>query len=315
MSVATNNHIPVFLEEAVAALNISSSGAYLDGTLGRAGHSQKIVEQLDSGGRLVALDRDLDALAAGQEVFAGDDRVLLLHGEFSCLEAVLQAADQTQQFDGILLDIGVSSPQLDQAERGFSFMHDGALDMRMDVTKGQTAAEWLARAEEVEIANVIYQFGEEKFSRRIARAIVESRAEQPLLSTLQLAELVSEAIPRHEKHKHPATRTFQAIRIHINDELGQLQSVLPQAIRLLKQQGRLAVISFHSLEDRIVKRFFRDLLKGQPIPKRIPVIPDYQAPIKVLGKAIKPSAEELRRNPRARSAVLRVAERTEVAYA
>jgi len=315
MQTQSNTHIPVFLDEAVAALNIRADGVYLDGTLGRAGHSQKIVQKLNENGCLVALDRDVEAIEVGKEVFAEDDRVLLLHGDFSNLEKVLQAAGQAMKFDGILLDIGVSSPQLDQAKRGFSFMQDGALDMRMDVSKGQTAAEWLATAEEKEIADVIYQFGEEKFSRRIARAIIARRIEEPIETTLQLAELVSEAIPRHEKHKHPATRTFQAIRIHINDELGQLNSVLPQAIRLLNKGGRLAVISFHSLEDRIVKRFMRDLAKGEIVPRNIPIVPEYHAPIKTIGKAIKPSNEELKRNPRARSAVLRVAERTEVAYA
>ena len=312
---SANTHIPVFLNEAVAALNIQTDGVYLDGTLGRAGHSQKIARQLSQNGRLIAIDRDLDAIAAGEEMFSEDVRVLLLHGDFSRLEEVLNAEVQSLKFDGILLDIGVSSPQLDQAERGFSFMHDGALDMRMDVTKGQTAAEWLAIAEEKEIADVIYQFGEEKFSRRIARAIIARRIEEPIKTTLQLAELVSEAVPRHEKHKHPATRTFQAIRIYINDELGQLISVLPQAVRLLNKGGRLVVISFHSLEDRIVKRFMRDLTKGEIVPKHIPIVPEYHAPIKTIGKAIKPSDEELKRNPRARSAVLRVAERTEVAYA
>ena len=315
MQTATNTHIPVFLDEAVAALNVQAGGVYLDGTLGRAGHSQRIVQQLGSDGRLIAVDRDFDAIKVGEEIFSEDDRVLLLHGDFSCLEEVLSAKVQSLKFDGILLDIGVSSPQLDQAERGFSFMQDGALDMRMDVSKGQTAAEWLAVAEEKEIADVIYQFGEEKFSRRIARAIVERRIEEPLETTLQLAALVSEAIPRHEKHKHPATRTFQAIRIYINDELGQLMSVLPQAVRLLNESGRLAVISFHSLEDRIVKRFMRDLTKGEIVPKHIPIVPEYHAPIKTVGKAIKPSDEELKRNPRARSAVLRIAERTGVAYA
>lgn len=315
METMPNSHIPVFLEEAVAALNVREDGVYLDGTLGRAGHSQKIVEQLSAEGRFVGVDRDLDALAVGEKIFSGDERVSLLHGDYSNLESVLQTAGKSMKFDGILLDIGVSSPQLDQAERGFSFMKDGALDMRMDVTKGQTAAEWLMYAEEKEIADVIFQFGEEKFSRRIARSIVERRIEEPLETTLQLAQLVSDAIPRHEKHKHPATRTFQAIRIYINDELGQLTNVLPQAVRLLNEGGRLAVISFHSLEDRIVKRFMRDLTKGETVPKHIPIVPEYHAPINVVGKVIKPSSEELKRNPRARSAVLRVAERTEVPYA
>lgn len=315
MRMNCNSHIPVFLDEAIAALRIRPDGTYLDGTLGRAGHAQKIVQQLDANGRFVALDRDTDAIIAGKEIFSNDDRVLLLHGDFSRLEEIVVAANQTLQFDGILLDIGVSSPQLDQAERGFSFMQDGALDMRMDVTKGQTAAEWLAIAEEKEIANVIYQFGEEKFSRRIARAIITRRIDEPIETTLQLSKLISDVIPRHEKHKHPATRTFQAIRIHINDELGQLKSVLPQAVRLLNEGGRLVVISFHSLEDRIVKRFMRNLAKGEFVPKHIPVVPEYKAPIKTIGKAIKASSDELNRNPRARSAVLRIAERTEVTYA
>ncbi len=317
MLTTTNAHTPVFLQEAVAALNVRPEGVYLDGTLGRAGHSQKILEQLNDDGRLVALDRDMAAIEVGKEVFSGDERVLLMHGDFAHLEDVLErqsGENKPTGFDGILLDLGVSSPQLDQAERGFSFMREGDLDMRMDNTHGQTAAQWLASAEEVEIANVIYQLGEEKFSRCIARAIVAQRIEEPITTTSQLVALLEEAIPRKEKNKHPATRTFQAIRMHINDELGQLKSVLPQAVRLLNDGGRLSVISFHSLEDRVVKRFFRELSKGKSLPKHIPIVEEYQAPLTTVGKALKPSAEEIQRNPRSRSAVLRVAQRTGVAY-
>ncbi len=316
-------HIPVFYEEAVDGLNVRADGRYLDCTFGRGGHSQKILGLLNDNGRLVALDRDTAAIEVGRELLSGDNRATLLHGDFSNIDAVLEAAGESEAFDGILLDLGVSSPQLDEAERGFSFMRDGVLDMRMDQSQGETAAEWLAYAEAHEIANVIFQYGEEKFSRRIARAIVEQREETPINTTLQLAKLVDEVVPKQrakgKKTKHSATRTFQAIRIYINDELGQIERVLPKSINLLAPSGRLSVISFHSLEDRIVKRFMRLLVKGKRIPKNIPLMPgsehEYRPPIKLIGKALKPSDEEVARNVRARSAVLRVAERTEEPYA
>lgn len=308
-------HISVFLQEAVTALNVRPEGTYLDGTLGRAGHTQAILAKLGENGRLVAVDRDPQAVAAGKERFADDPRVTVVHADFGSLQEALDKEELPSEYDGILFDLGVSSPQLDQADRGFSFMQDGPLDMRMDVSQGETAAQWLATAEEQDIANVIYRLGEEKFSRRIARAIVTARAEGEITTTGQLVNLIEDVIPRREKHKHPATRTFLAIRLHINNELGQLEDVLPQAVRLLNQSGRLVVISFHSLEDRIVKRFIRDLSKGPVVPKHIPVLEKHAAPLVQVGKAVKPSDKEVQENARARSAILRVAERTEVVYA
>lgn len=312
----SKSHIPVLKQEVIAALNIKKQGVYLDATLGRAGHAGAICSLLGEQGRLIAIDRDPQAVKAGKEVFADDSRVKILHGRFADMDSLLQDAGLPDKLDGILLDLGVSSPQLDDAERGFSFMRDGELDMRMDTTQGMNAREWLAEVEETELANVIFRLGEERFSRRIARLIVETRAEQEITTTAQLAELVEQAMPRKEKHKHPATRTFQAIRLYINQELEQISETLPKAVQLLNTGGRLAVISFHSLEDRIVKRFIREQSKGRQLPRNIPIqFDDYQPPLKAIGKAIKPTAEELEYNPRARSAVLRVAERSEVVYA
>ena len=311
----SNSHTSVLLDESIEALNICADGVYLDGTLGRGGHSRKILSRLSEHGILIGLDRDLSAIEYGRKEFAGENQLKLVHSDFASVLASLQAQGLPEKFDGILFDLGVSSPQLDEAHRGFSFLRDGPLDMRMDNSQGQTAAELLANVEEGDLANIIFRLGEEKFSRKIAKAIVEKRAAEPLVSTSQLVTLIEEVITRREKHKHPATRTFLALRMYINDELGQVESMLPQAVSMLKPGGRLAVISFHSSEDRIVKRFFKELSVGPKLPKRLPVQEVFQAPIKLIGKAIKPSKSELQVNPRARSAILRIAERTEVDYA
>lgn len=313
---SVEQHIPVLKREALSALNIHASGVYVDATLGRGGHARAILEQLGPEGRLIGFDRDPQAVELGRAMFAGDQRVRVVHSGFArMLQEIKQLAD-IDGVDGVLMDLGVSSPQLDQAERGFSFLRDGALDMRMDTTQGESAADWLARVEERELMMVLFDLGEERFARRIARAIVEQRAEAPIMTTHQLAEIIAQATPKKDKHKHPATRSFQAIRLHVNQELTQVNEALPQAVELLNEGGRLAVISFHSLEDRIVKRFIRDLSTPSLPPKNIPVSADmYRTPLKPIGKAIKPSAEEIARNTRARSAVLRVAERTDVPYA
>ncbi len=308
-------HVPVLFREAVDALNIQPKGIYIDATLGRGGHASEILRHLDSDGRLICFDRDLQAVELGRERFAEDSRVSILHSSFSRIESVIDAMESVDRVDGILMDLGVSSPQLDQAERGFSFMRDGALDMRMDVSQGESAAQWLARVEEKELVQVLFDLGEEKFARRIARAIVETREEVEITSTLQLASIVAEATPKKDKHKHPATRTFQAIRLHINQELVEVSQVLPQAMRLLNSGGRLAVISFHSLEDRIVKRFIRKHSTPNLPPRRIPVTDQhYLTPLKAIGRAIKPSKTEVIENPRSRSSVLRIAERTDIPF-
>lgn len=304
-------HIPVLKREAVAALNIKSDGVYLDATLGRTGHAQAIANALGNQGRLYCMDRDPVAVDYGNKVFASDSRVKILQGEFARMSELLLNFAEVKKVDGILMDLGVSSPQLDQSERGFSFMRDGALDMRMDPSKGESAADWLARVEEAELVKVLFEFGEEKFARRIAKAVTISREESRIETTLQLAGIIEQSIPYKEKHKHPATRTFQAIRLQVNQELKQISDALPQAVDLLNEGGRLAIISFHSLEDRIVKRFMRSMATPNLPPKNIPVSEDaYQTPLKLVGKAIKPSSEELEVNRRARSSVLRVAERT-----
>ncbi|MEX1199214.1 MAG: 16S rRNA (cytosine(1402)-N(4))-methyltransferase RsmH [Methylophaga sp.] len=303
-------HLPVLLEEAVTALAIKPDGFYVDGTFGRGGHSRAILQQLNDDGRLLGLDRDPQAIIAGQALAAEDSRFNIEHCAFSQLSDVIHQRLWQQRIDGILLDIGVSSPQLDEAARGFSFMQDGPLDMRMDTSSGISAAQWLAQAEEVEIATVIKTLGEERYGKRIARAIVEQRQQTPLTTTRQLAELIDKASPSRDKFKHPATRTFQAIRIFINNELDELSSALEQAIEVLAVGGRLAVISFHSLEDRIVKRFLRDEAKGDDLPAHFPIrAAELNPRLKIVGKAIQASDSEVAANPRARSAVLRVAEK------
>ncbi len=301
-------HVPVLAQEAVTALAIQSDGVYVDATFGRGGHSRMILDKLGPGGRLVALDRDPDAIRAGAAV--GDARLTLVQSAFSRLGAVLDELG-LGQVNGIMLDIGVSSPQLDDATRGFSFRYDAPLDMRMDPGSGLSAADWLATAAEGEISEVIRTYGEERFAKSIAHAIVEARKKEAIRSTGQLANLVASTVKRREPGQHPATRTFQAIRIHINRELEELTAVLPQCVDKLKPGGRLAVISFHSLEDRIVKRFMRDEAMGEQAPARLPIPAAMLKPgrLKLVGRAQHASDEEVAANPRARSAVLRVAER------
>ncbi|WP_198678980.1 16S rRNA (cytosine(1402)-N(4))-methyltransferase RsmH [Pseudidiomarina sediminum] len=304
-------HVSVLLQESLEALAIRPDGTYLDATFGRGGHSRAILSQLNDNGRLIALDRDPTAIAAAQ-AFADDPRFSIVHTPFSELSDVLDAQQLRGKLDGILFDLGVSSPQLDDAERGFSFMREGPLDMRMDTSRGQTAAEFLAHASADEIAFVLREYGEERFAWRIAQAIVQQREETPLQTTKQLAQLIDQAVPFKDKHKHPATRSFQGIRIHINGELDEIEQALTAAVAGLKSKGRLAVISFHSLEDRLVKRFMRAQAKGKEIPAGLPLRDDQidrGQTLRLIGKAIKPSAAEIKANPRARSSVLRIAER------
>ncbi|MFZ2540306.1 MAG: 16S rRNA (cytosine(1402)-N(4))-methyltransferase RsmH [Gallionella sp.] len=306
------SHATVLLNEAVAALAIKPEGIYVDGTFGRGGHSELILEQLGSSGKLIALDKDLTAVAAGKRW--QDQRFQIVHRGFVRLVEVLRERG-VERVDGILLDLGVSSPQLDDAKRGFSFRFDAPLDMRMDVSSGMTAAQWLATVEEGLLGKVIHDYGEERFAKQIARSIVAARTIQPIDTTRQLAELVGKAVRTRESGQNPATRTFQAIRIYLNQELEELTRVLPECVKLLKSSGRLVVISFHSLEDRIVKHFMRDMAKGDKLPRDVPIraseIP--QGKLNLIGKAVRAGAAELSANPRARSAVMRVAERSDVA--
>lgn len=298
-------HIPVMREAVLAGLAVRPGGRYLDGTFGRGGHARAILDRLDVDGRLLLMDRDPQAIAHAQREFGGDARVAIRHANFAEL-ADWDAA--RAGLDGVLLDLGVSSPQLDDAARGFSFQSDAPLDMRMDPTAGESAAAFLANAEEREIADVLFRYGEERMSRRIARVIVARRAESPVRTTRELAELVERTLGRRERNKHPATRSFQALRLRVNDELGSLERALPAAVEVMKPGGRLAVISFHSLEDRIVKQFIRG---PQPVSVRrgLPAPPSKPSPLRAIGRAQMPDAEEVERNPRARSAVLRVAEK------
>jgi len=304
-------HQTVLLREAVEALKIQSAGSYIDGTFGRGGHSLAILERLGPAGRLLAIDRDPQAVAAASAI--ADKRLLVRHRGFGdLLEALRQGGFPVDEgVDGVLLDIGVSSPQLDEAERGFSFRHDAPLDMRMDTTQGETAAQWLLRASVQEITEVIRNYGEERFAFQIAKKIVAARGERPLATTGELAALVRATVRTREPGQDAATRTFQALRIHINQEPEQLALVLPQALAVLKSGGRLVVISFHSLEDRIVKRFMRSQAEPDEAPKRLPLraaeLP--QPRLRLLGKPVRASAAEVASNPRARSAVMRVAEK------
>lgn len=309
MTQEQNKHRTVLLDEAIDALNIKPSGCYVDGTFGRGGHSAAILVRLGAEGSLYGFDKDEEAIEFARQHFADDPRFHIMHAGFSQLKDVAVQYKLVGRIDGLLLDLGVSSPQLDDAGRGFSFMQDGPLDMRMNTTEGESAAEWLAHAEESEITKVLKDYGEERFARRIARSIVAYRKEHSLNTTRQLADLVSQSIPVKEKHKHPATRTFQAIRIFINGELEELQQCLKQALEVLAAGARLVVISFHSLEDRIVKRFMRDAARGEPYPKGLPVTGMRKDPVlKLVGGAKRPSEQEVEVNPRARSAVMRVAE-------
>lgn len=305
-------HTTVLLDEAVNGLNIKSDGIYIDGTFGRGGHSRLILSQLGEQGRLYAIDRDPQAIAAAAEIT--DPRFSIIHGPFSSLDAYMAERGLNGKVDGILLDLGVSSPQLDDAERGFSFMRDGPLDMRMDPTRGLSAAEWLLQAEENDIAFVLKTFGEERFAKRIARAIVERNREQPMTRTKELADVIYAATPVKDKFKHPATRSFQAIRIWINSELEEIEQALKGALNTLAPGGRLSIISFHSLEDRIVKRFMREQSRGPQVPHGLPMTEEQLSrlggrQLKVLGKMM-PGDAEIGENPRARSSVLRIAERT-----
>jgi len=303
-------HRPVMLEASVAALAVKPAGVYLDGTFGRGGHSRLILQRLGPEGRLIAIDKDPQAVAFAKEHFAGDGRFMIVKGSFAKMAEITAAAQVSGRVDGVLLDLGVSSPQLDQADRGFSFLQDGPLDMRMDPTSGQSAAVWLAQVGVKELARVLKEYGEERHAMRIARAIVQAGQQAPIRTTRELAEIVARANPSWEKGKHPATRSFQAIRIHINQELEELRQALMQVLEVLAPGGRLAVISFHSLEDRLVKRFMREQSRGDPFPAGLPVTRDQLQPaMRLLGKPRYSDARELADNPRARSAVLRVAER------
>lgn len=307
---ANFQHDTVFLREAVDALVTDPNGVYVDGTFGRGGHSRLLLQKLGAQGRLLVIDKDPEAIAVAENLRAMDPRVTIGHGSFADMARFVAEMPGVTQVQGILLDLGVSSPQLDDARRGFSFTHDGPLDMRMNNNQGMSAAQWLATAPEEEIARVIYEYGEEKFSRRMARAIVAARAQQPLTTTKQLADLITEANPAWERHKHPATRAFQGIRIFINDELKDLQNALQVMLDLLANGGRMAVISFHSLEDRIVKQFMQKHVRGDDFPRGVPVTSDQLKPrLRLVGKALKTADLERERNVRARSAVMRVAEK------
>ena len=306
----TDTHISVLLKEAIDGLAIKPDGMYIDATFGRGGHSQAILDRLGPKGRLLAIDKDAQAIAFGRERFAHDPRMTFLQTSFANIrEAAFELFNKP--VDGVLLDLGVSSPQLDDPNRGFSFRADGPLDMRMDRTQGQTAADWINQADEKEIAQIVWEFGEERFSRRIAKAIITARAEASVLRTQQLANIVAKAVPIHEKHKHPATRTFQAIRIFINQELQDIRKALEGALDALSIGGRLVVISFHSLEDRIVKQFMNTQAKGEEILRSLPLSEEQLGiRLRLVSKAIKPSTRELAENIRARSAILRIGERS-----
>jgi len=310
MEVQQNQHRPVLLKETVAALAVRRDGFYLDGTFGRGGHTTEILKQLGAEGRILAMDQDPQAIEVAEQKFAADGRFEIIQKNFESMEEVITSRGMMQKVNGILLDIGVSSPQLDDASRGFSFIRPGPLDMRMNPQVGQSAAEWLATVEEYDLTTVLMHFGEEKFARRIANAIVETRKETRINDTVQLANIIEAAIPVKSKNKHPATKSFQAIRIYINRELEVLEQALSAGLNVLAVGGRLAVISFHSLEDRMVKRFFREMSRGPQIPKDIPILAkDLKQPYKLIGKAIKPGKQEVQENPRSRSSVLRVIER------
>lgn len=312
MSAADFEHITVLLHEAVDALNVKPDGVYVDGTFGRGGHSRLLLSKLGENGRLIVFDKDPQAVAVANELAAKDTRVQVVHDGFATFQAALIELG-VAKIDGALFDLGISSPQIDDGSRGFSFRFDAPLDMRMDTTRGQSAADWLADASEQEIHEVIKNYGEERFSRPIARAIVARRGEVPIHTTRELAQIAAQCVRTRERGQDPATRTFQAIRIFINRELDEVSEVLPQVVARLNTGGRLAVIAFHSLEDRIVKQFIREHSTHRPLPKWVAVresdLP--QPPLKAIGKAIKASEAEVARNPRARSAVLRVAERTD----
>jgi len=308
--VSDFQHVTVLLHEAVDALVTDPAGFYVDGTFGRGGHSALALQRLLAEGRLLGIDKDLAAIAAAKVRFEGDARFEIAHGSFAELASLIEARGMTGKVSGVLLDLGVSSPQLDEAERGFSFQNDGPLDMRMDQTRGQSAADWINSASEDDIVWVLKEYGEEKFAKRMARAVIAERQKTPFTRTKHLAEVIKEANPAWEKGKHPATRAFQAIRIQVNNELTDLESVLDQALTVLAPGGRLVVISFHSLEDRVVKRFIRRQEQGDPVPKGLPIRDEQlNKRMRSCGKAIKASDAEVNVNVRSRSAVMRVAEK------
>lgn len=307
---ATYAHRPVLLAEVIEGLSIRPSGIYIDATFGRGGHAQALLQRLDAQGVLLAIDKDPEAVAAARKMFADDARFSIEQGTFAMLEHYVQERGWKGRIDGVLFDLGVSSPQLDDPLRGFSFRHDGPLDMRMNPQAGMNAAQWLSNAKEAEIISVLRNYGEERYAPRIARALIAARNESPLITTRQLAAIVAAANPAWEPGKDPATRTFQAIRIFINRELEDVAACLPQALDALAPGGRLAVISFHSLEDRIVKRYMREEARGDRFPVGVPVLATQCQPrVRLVGKAIHANAQELSDNPRARSAVLRIAEK------
>jgi 16S rRNA (cytosine1402-N4)-methyltransferase len=303
-------HQTVLLDEAITALVARPDGCYVDGTFGRGGHTQAILSRLSDSGAVMAIDKDPAAQDCAEQTFGDDSRFEFVRGSFAELAELVAERGLQGKVDGVLLDLGVSSPQLDDAERGFSFLRDGPLDMRMNPDADISAAEWLAVADEADIARVIKEYGEERFARRMARAIVDARELSAITRTGQLAEILAAANPAWEKGKHPATRAFQAIRIFINRELEDLERVLEGVLDVLAVGGRLVVISFHSLEDRMVKRFIREQVRGKPVPRGLPVLEkDIQRRMRSVGKAVKPGAAEVAVNPRARSAVMRVAEK------
>ena len=309
--MSSNAHVPVLLGPVLEGLKIKPDGCYVDGTFGRGGHSKEILQRLNERGRLIAIDRDPQAIASAPEILTRDPRFELVRGDIAQLETCIGERGLHGEVDGLLFDLGVSSPQLDEADRGFSFMRDGPLDMRMDPDSGTPASEWLATVGEQELTKVLRQFGEETNARRIAGAIVRARAEAPISRTAQLARIVEDASPRRGQKIHPATKTFQAIRIVVNDELGQIEAALRQAVNVMKRGARLCVISFHSLEDRIVKRFMRDESREPEQFRGMPNIPqEFRPRLAIVGKPITATDDEIEANRRARSARLRIAERT-----
>jgi len=305
-------HAPVLQAEVIDGLAIRPDGNYVDGTYGRGGHASSILAALGDNGRLIVMDRDPEAIADARKSFGPDRRVTIIHDDYANMVAHVSELDLLQDIDGILLDLGVSSPQLDDAARGFSFQQDGPLDMRMNPQAGQSAADWLRQADEAEIARVLWEYGEERYSRRIARKIIEQRKIRPIEDTATLSALIGSVVPRPKNNRHPATRSFQAIRIHVNQELAQIQRLLDSIFDILRVGGRLLVISFHSLEDRLVKRFFRAGSTHPRLPRGLPMRDseiESVVPLRLVGRAIRAGASELAANPRARSAVLRIAER------
>ncbi len=311
-----STHVPVLLKEVIQALDLGGREVVVDATWGRGGHAREMLKVLPGSARLIVIDRDVDAVTHARKFSRDDRRIEVVHSAFSRLKNILRDKNLLGEVDAILFDLGVSSPQFDQPERGFSFSHDGPLDMRMDQSEGIPAADWMKQVKEEELVEILRRFGEEKFARRIARNIKRALLYGDIGTTAELSRLVSDAVPAREKRKHPATRTFQAIRIALNQELQELESALPQALDALAADGRLVVISFHSLEDRMVKRFLREQSRGDPWPADLPVTRNMLKPrLSLVGKPVRAAADELGRNPRARSAVMRVARKTALQHA